>query len=88
MASPIEKLLLDDIVLCWLRLQFMEYRYTNEFNGSVSITKADHLERRLSATRRRYLQAVESLAKVRRLLSRAGVQVNVAQQQVVMNRNS
>jgi hypothetical protein len=34
---------------------------------------------------RRYLRAIESLARVRRLLKRAPVQINIAQQQVVAN---
>lgn len=85
-ASPLEVLLIDDIALCWLRLQLLEHHYSSAFNaGNVTFARAEYLEKRLSATRRRYHQAIESLARVRALLARAGVQINVAQQQVVMN---
>jgi hypothetical protein len=71
-----------------MRLQFMEQIYSTNIGESYSTSRnanVEHMERRLSATRKRYLQAVESLARVRRLLSRAGVQINVAQNQVVAN---
>jgi len=85
-ATPLEKLLIQDIAICWLRLQLMEQVYSlNYSSDNLSIAKADYLERRLSATHKRYLQSVETLARVRRLLSRAGVQINVAGQQVVVN---
>jgi hypothetical protein len=85
-ATPMEKLLIEEVVICWLRLQLMEQIYSNNYKGSgVTLAKAEYLEKRLSATRRRYQQSIESLARTRSLLARAGVQINVAQQQVVMN---
>jgi len=86
-AIPLERLLIDDVVLCWLRMQIFEQLYTaNYATGSgVTLAKADYLERRLTATRRRYLQSIEALARVRGLLSRVGVQVNIAQQQAISN---
>lgn len=82
-ATPIEKLLIEDVVLCWVRVQSMEQMYSAHFKESMSFAKAAYLENRLSATRRRYLQALESLARVRGLLARVGVQINIAHQQVV-----
>ncbi len=75
------------VVLYWLRLQFFEQTYTRNYNtgDGVSFAKAAYLEKRLSATQRRYLRAVESLSRVQGLLARAGVQINVAQQQLVVN---
>lgn len=85
-ATQLEKLLIEDVVICWLRMQLMEQVYSqNVAPDQYDIAKVDHLERRLSATRRRYLRSVESLARVRGLLSRVGLQINVANQQVVAN---
>jgi len=86
-ASYMERLLIKDVAICWLRMQLIEQTYTNNLNtdDGVTFTKAEYLEKRLSATRRRYLQSIEGLARVRGLLARAGVQINIAQQQVVMN---
>lgn len=84
-ASPLERLLIDQVVIAWLRWQSVELNYQHNFEQSITFTKALYLEKRLSATQRRYLQAIESLARVRRLLARAPVQVNIAQQQIVQN---
>jgi hypothetical protein len=83
-ATPLEKLLIEDVALCWLRLQFVEQMYSQNLNGA-GITKRTYLEQWLSATRRRYLQALESLARVRALLARVPLQVNIAQQMLVHN---
>jgi hypothetical protein len=86
-ATALERLLIQNIALCWLRTNMMEQTYTHHAMGGagISMATAEYLERRLSCTQRRYLRAVESLARVRGLLARAGVQINVASQQVVMN---
>lgn len=84
-ASPLEQLLIDQVVIAWLRWQSVELNYQHNFEQSIPLTKALYLEKRLSAAQRRYLQAIESLARVRRLLSRAPVQINIAQQQLVQN---
>jgi hypothetical protein len=84
-ASPLERLLIDQVVIAWLRWQSVEWTYQRNFEQSITLTKAFYLEKRLTAAHRRYLQAIESLARVRRLLARAPVQINIAQQQVVAN---
>lgn len=84
-ASPLERMLIDQVVIAWLRWQSVEWRYQNDFAQSITLTKGIYLEKRLTAAHRRYLQAIESLARVRRLLARAPVQINIAQQQVVQN---
>ncbi len=85
-ATPLEKLLIQDVTICWVRLQGVEQTYSANFNtgNGVTLTKAAYLEKRLSATHRRYLQSVESLARVRRLLGRV-IQVNVAQNQLIVS---
>ncbi len=84
-ASPLERLLIDQVVIAWLRWQSVEWNYQSNFAQSITLTKGIYLEKRLTAAHRRYLQSIESLAKGRRLLARAPVQINIAQQQVVQN---
>jgi hypothetical protein len=66
-ASMLERPLIDCVVLTWLRWQVCELRYEANTQG-VSLAMADYWERKLSATQKRYLRAVEALARVRRLL--------------------
>ena len=84
-ASPLERLLIEQVVIAWLRWQTVEWQYQNNFSQSTTLTKGVYFEKRLTAAHRRYLQSIESLARVRRLLARAPVQINIAQQQVVQN---
>lgn len=85
-ASPLEKLLIDQVVVAWLRWVQAELTYQQIFQGQgVSLQRASYLEKRLTATHGRYLRSIESLARVRRLLARAPMQVNIAQQQIVQN---
>jgi len=77
-SSAIEKLLIDAVVLAWLRYGLVEYQYTNVTKESLSLTLADHWDKHLGETQRRYLKACESLARVRRLLRLPNVQINVA----------
>lgn len=67
-ASTMERLLIDNIVLCWVRLHDVELRYEMLLKNSPTITQADHWERRLTLAQHRYLKAIEALARVRRLL--------------------
>lgn len=78
-ASQTERLLIEQIVLCWLRMQVQEFAHTATLMDvdGVSLGKAEHQERRLSMVQARYLRAVETLARVRRLL-KLTVQINVA----------
>lgn len=86
-ASRLEKLLIDDIAFCWLRMMAMEGIYSSNMTSGkkLSLEAVLFLEKRLSMVQRRYHNAIERLARVRGLLQRAGVQINVAQQMVVQN---
>jgi hypothetical protein len=80
-ASQLEKLLIEQIVICWLRMQIQEIRCTQALHDTdgCSATKAEHHERMLVSTQARYLRAIEGLARVRRLLKLPAVQLNIAQ---------
>ena len=75
--SPLEKLLVDRIVILWLQVTYYETTYTQQL-GELTIRQADYHQRRIDGTYRRYLAAIRSLAQVRRLAVPV-LQVNVAQ---------
>jgi hypothetical protein len=78
-APMLERLLIEQVVTAWVRLSLCEIKYSHNMSGSsVGIPEADYWDRALSAAQRRYLRAIESLARVRRLKLPA-LQVNVAQ---------
>ena len=82
-ASALERLMIDQVVLCWLRLNHTEQRYTAAFEGTVKIPipVADYWERRLSSSQRRFQRACEGLARIRKLAF-PSLQVNIANKQV------
>ena len=76
-ASPMERLLIDHVALCWLRLQTLEHRYSRVMSESITLTLGQYWEKRLSAVQRRYLRACTTLARIRKMRLPA-MQVNVA----------
>ena len=81
-ASTLEKLLIDNVIITWLRLELLEYQEACIVKpGDVRPATADFWDKRLSASQRHHLQACETLARVRRLLSNNPLlQVNIATQ--------
>jgi hypothetical protein len=80
-ATELERLLVDSILSARVRLLFAEHRHT-ELIIESSITAEEGLwwDRFLSAAHRRYLRAIETLARVRRLTKGTPyLQVNIAQ---------
>lgn len=78
-ATPLERLLIDHIVTCWLHVNLLELFRTNREN--LSIEMADYFERSLTQANRRYLAAVKTLATIRKLAVPV-LQVNIAKKQV------
>lgn len=76
-GSPMERLLIEHVALCWLRLQTLEQRYSRVMSGSITLTLGQYWEKRLSAAQRRYLRACTTLARIRKMRLPA-MQVNVA----------
>jgi len=80
-ASQMEKMLIDNIVISWLGVQYCNYQVITRMNREEKIVILEFWERRLSMSQRRYLHACETLAKIRRLMSgKPAVQVNIAAQ--------
>jgi hypothetical protein len=84
LALPLERLLIEQILNCWVSHYLTEYKYNHFTSGNMSPETADYWEQRFSASQRRYLRAVESLAKVKKLLRPVPnpVQLNIADKQV------
>ncbi len=80
-ATALERSLIQHAVLCWLRFHVCEIRYESATQGSLTFAQADFWERKLSIHQKRYLRAVETLARIRKL--NINIQVNVAEKMVV-----
>jgi hypothetical protein len=79
--TPIERLLAERASLCWQIANWYESRFI-ENTGDMSIGQADYQQRRLDRAHRRFLSAVETLARVRKLAVPM-LQVNVAKNQQI-----
>lgn len=81
-ASPMEKMLIDAVVLAWLRYTQVERSAASVWGDSHTLERGAYWDKRLSAAQRRYLRAIETLARVRRL-ALPMLQVNIAEKQQV-----
>lgn len=78
--TPLETLLVDRIVVCWLHLHYAETIYAQNL-PALSLIQATFYQQRITAAHNRYLSAIRTLAQVRRLQV-PNVQVNIAGQQL------
>ena len=66
-AGPVERLLIERIMLCWLRLLWVE-NYSGSFMQSGAyIKESEYADKLLNRAHSRYVKAVESLAKLRQV---------------------
>lgn len=79
--GSLERLLIDQVVLCWLNLMTAERRRDERWTDGMSNESADFWDRHVARLRTDYLRAIRSLASVRRILVPV-LQVNIAEQQV------
>lgn len=79
--TPLERLLVERVVLCWLQLHYFEAAYTQNM-GSLTLAQGHYHQRRIDRAHRRYLSAIKALATVRRLLRPVVAQINIADRQV------
>lgn len=77
---PVERLLVERVLACWLQVQDAELR-AGRSQTDATIRQIDFNQRRMDATNRRFLAAVKTLALVRRLAVPA-LQINLADKQV------
>jgi len=77
-STPLERLLVDRIALCWLQMQQADLLAARQVSQ-----RAAWVEQRQDRAQARFLAAIKALAQVRKLLTPGPlVQVNIAQQQV------
>ena len=75
------RLLVDQIVVCWLQVNQAERTCVGFYKDGGSMVEAEFHQRRLDRAQRCYLMAIKTLAQVRRLLAPT-VQVNIAEKQL------
>ena len=79
-ASPLEELLVERVVACWLQSYQADFDYATALK-ELPPKAVDPYQRRQDRAARLYLKALRGLADVRRLLMPA-LQVNIAERQV------
>ncbi len=72
-SSVVERLLIDQVALCYLRLNQWEKAHATRTITMHTLGYGQFREKRLSAAQARYLRAIETLVRVRRLLALAPV---------------
>lgn len=75
--TPLERLLVERIALCWLSLHDAEVRLAGFKNPTIA--QGDYWQRKIDHSHRRYLTAIKTLATIRKL--GITLQVNIAKQQ-------
>jgi len=76
--SPLERLLAERIVACWLQVQYADNAYLGLKGRCTSLTVFAAAERRMGQAQRRLLAAIKQLALVRKLLVRPPAPIEVA----------
>lgn len=79
--TPLERLLVERVVLCWLQVNYEDAIDANGLKKSVTWKQSLNQQRRAETAQRRLLAAVKALATVRRLALPI-LQVNIGEKQV------
>jgi hypothetical protein len=66
-SNHIERMMIEQVVLCWARLYFLEQDLANSTKGNHQRETGIYWDRRVTSAQHRYNQALISLAKVRKL---------------------
>jgi hypothetical protein len=78
-SSTLEQLLIEEIVLCYFDYYRVQRTYAAATGDTFTLDVMEQWDAMLDSKQRRYLRAVEALARVRRLLKLPAVQINVNQ---------
>ncbi len=81
--TPLERLLVDRVLACWLYLHHTETVYIQKMKD-LTMAQGEYHQRKIERAQRQYLAAIKALAQVRRLLAPTApaVQVNIGGQQL------
>jgi hypothetical protein len=78
-APLLEQLLIQQVALCWLKLNLVELGYSNTMKQTITLTLGVYWEKRLTAAQKRFTRACEALARVRKLSRNTpALQFNIA----------
>jgi hypothetical protein len=77
--TPVERLLVERIVACWLQVQDADVRYAQA--KGLGMEWGTYYQRRMDRAHKRYLSAIKALAVVRKLAVPV-LQVNIARKQI------
>lgn len=78
-SCQIEKLIIDQIMYCWAGVIYMERQVSEVIvTSGCNRQNLDHWQNTLTRYQNRYLRAIETLARVRRLNKSIAFQVNIA----------
>lgn len=78
--TPVERLLVERIVACWLQVQDADVRYAQN-QKDCTFAQGEYHQRRQDRAHKRYLSAIKTLAVVRKLAVPV-LQLNIARKQV------
>lgn len=79
LSPPLKKMLINQIALCWLRLNMLEHTHWVKTWESHSTETGLYWDRRLMTAQRRFTSACETLARVRKLSRNTpALQINIA----------
>ena len=81
-APALERLLIEQVTLCYTHFHKIQQHYASFTEGSYMVDEAEHLEDRVDAAQRRFLRAVKTLGRVRKMAGREALQINIGGQQV------
>jgi hypothetical protein len=70
-ASPLEKLLIERVVACWLQTHYADALYAQAKGPQSTPSVRQELMKRQESSQRRYLASIKQLALVRKLLKPA-----------------
>ena len=78
-ASQSERLIIDQIMLCWASMNYVEGRVHSLLRQSgYPLSTGEYWQENLTHYQKRYLGAVETLARIRKLNKGMVLQVNIA----------
>jgi hypothetical protein len=78
-ASTPERLVIEQVLLGYLHYHTVDFQYTAATAKAIDPSSANYWERRLSSAQRRYVGAIESLARISKYArTTPALQVNIA----------
>ena len=80
-APIMEKMLIENIITAWLRVQWLEFLITAKMSGEFRIPAMEFWQKSLATAQRSYLAACETLAKIRKM-KLPNIQLNIGEKQI------